>query len=588
MKFQWLSKVDIRIIRKLIEYVRSYRFRLVSAMLLAVVVSITNALTAWLVKPVLDDIFLKKDLLMLTLLPTIILVIYLTKGIATYGQSYLIQYVGNRVVQKIRDDLFVHLNRLSLNFFHRIPSSQLISRSINDVSQLSNVTSSVIADVIRQVFTILGLIFIAFYRDWFLASIAMVVLPIGYFPMIFIGRKIRKLSRIVQERTAELTKVLQETFTGIKIVKAFTSESCEQEKFRKQNKKLFDVRMKRVQAEEILSPMMEFLGAIGIAAVIWYGGHQVITGKTTPGTFFSFIAATMMLYGPIRRLSRLNSLIMAAIAAGERIFEILEEEPEIADAPEAECFESLQRKIRFRNVSFMYDTSPDMVLREINLEVKRGEIVAIVGHSGAGKTTMGDLIPRFFDVSEGSIEIDGIDIRQFQINSLRQKIGIVTQETILFNDTIAFNIAYGKLGATPEQIRAAAEAAYAHQFIMQMPQGYETIIGERGVRLSGGQRQRICIARAILRDPEILILDEATSELDSESEHMVQKALANLMKNRTTYVIAHRLSTIVNADKIVVLEKGRIQDVGKHDELIQRDGAYLRLCRMQFNAIMEG
>ncbi|MBW2305855.1 MAG: ABC transporter ATP-binding protein [Deltaproteobacteria bacterium] len=587
MKFQWFSKVDIRIIRRLIEYVRPYRFRLASAIFLAVVVSITNALTAWLVKPVLDDIFLKKDLLMLTLLPVMILAIYLIKGIATYGQSYLIQYVGYRVVQKIRDDLFAHLNRLSLSFFHRIPSAQLISRSINDVSRLSSVTSSVIADVIRQVFTILGLIFIAFYRDWFLASIAMVVLPMGYFPMIRIGRKIRRLNKSIQEMTAELTRILQETFTGIKIVKAFGSEECEQEKFSKQNKKLFDVRMKGVRAEEVLSPLMEFLGAIGIAAVIWYGGRQVITGMTTPGTFFSFIAATMMLYGPVRRLSRLNNLIMAAMAAAERIFEILEEKPEIVDAPDAKQFRSLQHGIRFRNVSFMYDNSPDMVLREINLEVERGEIVAIVGHSGAGKTTLGDLMPRFFDVSEGSIEIDGVDVRRFQINSLRRKFGIVTQETILFNDTLAFNIAYGKPGATQEEIRAAAEAAYAHEFIMQIPQGYETIIGERGVRLSGGQRQRICIARAILRDPEILILDEATSELDSESEHMVQKALVNLMKNRTTYVIAHRLSTIVNADKIVVLENGRIQDVGKHDELIQRDGPYLRLCKMQFNAAGE-
>jgi len=583
MKFHWLSKVDARIIRRLIVYIHPYRYRLICAIILAVVVSITNALTAWLVKPVLDDIFLKNDLLMLKLLPGMILGVYLIKGIATYGQAYLVHYVGYRVIQKIRDDLFAHLSRLSLSFFHRIPSAQLISRSINDVYRLSNVTSSVIADVIRQVFTILGLIFIAFYRDWFLATIAMVVLPMGYFPMIHIGRKIRGLNTIVQERTAELTRILQEVFTGIKIVKAFGREESELKKFSKQNRKLFDVTMKSVRSEEILSPMMEFLGAVGIAAVIWYGGYQVIVGATTPGTFFSFITATMMLYGPIRRLSRLNSVIMAAMASAERILEILDEEPDIVDAPNARQFVKLVREIRFRNVSFMYDVSPDMVLRDINLVVKRGETMAIVGRSGAGKTTMGDLIPRFFDVCEGSIEIDGVDVRQIQISSLRQKIGIVTQETILFNDTISYNIACGKPGAKPEEIRAAAEAAYAHEFIIQMPEGYETMIGERGVRLSGGQRQRICIARAILRDPEILILDEATSELDSESEHIVQQALANLMKNRTTYIIAHRLSTIVNADQIVVLENGRVMDVGKHNELIRRDGPYLRLCEMQFN-----
>lgn len=545
----------------------------------------TNAFTAWLVKPLLDDVFVKNDLLMLKLLPGIILGVYLIKGAATYGQAYLIHYIGYRVVQKIRDDLFSHLNRLSLSFFHRIPSAQLISRCINDVYRLSNVTSSVIADVIRQLFTIMGLIFIAFHRDWFLACIAMVVLPLGYFPMIRAGRKIRQLNRIVQEKTAELTRILQETFIGIKIVKAFGREEGELEKFRKQNRKLFDVIMKSVRAEEILSPVMEFLGAMGIAAVIWYGGYQVIAGATTPGTFFSFITATMMLYGPARRLSRLNSVIMAAMASAERIFEILDEEPNIVDAPDAQQFVKLKNEICFRNVSFMYDISPDMVLRDINLVVKRGENVAIVGRSGAGKTTMGDLIPRFYDVSEGSIEIDGMDVRQLQTNSLRQKIGIVTQETILFDDTVSFNIAYSKPDATTEDIRAAAEAAYAHDFIMYLPQGYDTIIGERGVRLSGGQRQRLCIARAILRDPEILILDEATSELDSESEHIVQRALANLMKNRTTYVIAHRLSTIVNADKIVVLENGRIQDVGKHHELIRRDGPYQRLCEMQFNII---
>jgi len=585
MNIHWFSKVDRLIIRRMMVYIHPYRFRLTCSVFLAVVVSMTSALTAWLVKPVLDDIFLKNDLFMLKLLPGAILGVYAIKGLATYGQAYLINYIGYRVIQKIRDDLFAHLGRLSLSFFHQIPSAQLISRSINDVYRLSNVSSSVIAELIRQLFTILGLVFIAFYRDWFLASIAMIVLPMGYFPMINIGRKIRGLNRIGQERTAELTRIIQETFTGIKIVKAFGREESELEKFRMQNQKLFDVKMKSVRAEEVLSPVMEFLGAMGIAVVIWYGGYQVISGETTPGTFFSFITATTLLYGPVRRLSRINSVIMAAMAAAERIFEILEKEPDIVDAPDAIQFDKLKEQICFRNVSFMYDISPEMVLQDINLVVKRGETVAIVGRSGAGKTTLGDLIPRFYDVCQGSIEIDGIDVRKFQVNSLRRKIGIVTQETILFNDTVAFNIAYGKSGATSEEIRAAAEAAYAHDFIVQMHHGYDTVIGERGVRLSGGQRQRICIARAILRDPEILILDEATSELDSESENMVQEALVNLMKNRTTYVIAHRLSTIVNADTIVVLENGRVQDVGKHHELISREGPYLRLCEMQFNVM---
>lgn len=569
-------------LRRLLGYVKPYWKLLAVSMVLAVVVSAANGATAWLVKPVLDDIFLKKDAHMLSILPLAILLVFFVKGVSGYGQSYFIQLVGRRVVRDLRNELYAAIQRMPLSFFHRTPSAVLMSRITNDVQRLSRVSSSVISDFIRGIFTMAALIFIIFYRDWFLATISMAVLPLAYFPFVIIGRRVRNLSRRSQERMAALMNVMQEGLTGIKVVKAFGMEEYEKKRFREANQQLFRMKMKEVRTGEVLSPLMEFLGSIGTAGVIFYGGYKVINGVTTPGTFFSFLTALMMLYGPIRQMSRISNSVQQAMAAAERVFQILDMKPELVDSPGAVPMSRLTKGISFKNVSFSYDAGARMVLKNINLDIEKGEMVALVGMSGAGKTTLCDLMARFYDVTEGRIEIDGRDIREYTIASLRDNIGIVTQETVLFNDTVAKNIAYGAKDTDMKSIIDAAKAAYAHDFVMEMPEGYDTVIGERGVRLSGGQRQRISIARAILKNPQILILDEATSELDGESELMVQKALENLMKDRTTFVIAHRLATVIRADRIVVIDEGRVVDIGRHQDLLQRNEIYRRLFESQF------
>jgi subfamily B ATP-binding cassette protein MsbA len=547
-----------------------------------------NGATAWLVKPVLDDIFLAKNMTMLKLLPLAVVLVYLIKGLAEYAQTCIMRSVGQKIITRLRYELYEHINSMSMSFFERIPSAVLMARITNDVKNLSSVSSKVIADLARETTTLIALLVVIFWRDYKLASISIFVLPLSAIPMIKIGQKLKKLSRKRQEKIAQINNLLQETFVGTKIVKAFCMEDAENAKFGRMNRQLYRLIMKSVRADEITSPLIEFLGSACLAVIIWYGGYQVIVGNTTPGTFFSFIAALFLMYKPIRKFSKMNNTVQDAMASAERVFSILDTPQDIKDHEDATELPGLKKKIEFKNLNFQYNEKDGLVLQDINADITKGEMVALVGMSGAGKSTLANLIPRFYDATSGTILIDGTDIRKYTVASLRKNIGIVTQESILFNDSIRYNIAYGRADCSEDEIVQAANDAYAHDFITQLPQDYDSIIGERGFRLSGGQRQRIAIARALLKNPDILILDEATSDLDTESEYYVQKALENLMKTRTTLVIAHRLSTVINADKILVFDDGRLVDMGHHEELIKRDGIYKVLFERQFGKELSG
>jgi subfamily B ATP-binding cassette protein MsbA len=566
--------------RRLLEFVKPYWRRLAGAMVCMLIVSGATSASAFLVKPVLDDIFFKKDLFMLKLLPFAIIALFLIKGIFDYGQSYLMSYVGQRIIADLREKIYNHLQSLSLSFFTRHPTGVLMSRIINDVNLVQGAVSEAVTGLIKDFFTILGLVVVVFYRDWKLALVAMVVFPLAIYPLVKFGRKLRSYSYRSQTTMGDISAILMETISGNRIVKAFNMEDYERKRFAGENRKLFNLLMKSVRVRALSHPLMEFLGGVGIAFIVFYGGYNVIKGVATPGTFFSFLAALLMLYEPVKRLSGVNNTIQQGLAAASRIFEVLDAVPEIRNKPGAKPLHSITQGIEFQDVSFRYEE--EWVLKNISLQIKVGEVVAFVGASGGGKTTLLNLLPRFYDVSSGRILIDGVDIRDYTIESLRSMIGIVTQQTILFNDTVKNNIAYGKMGEPMEEIIKAAQAANAHGFIQNLPQGYDTIIGEQGIKLSGGERQRISIARALLKNAPILILDEATSSLDSESEVEVQKALEYLMQGRTTLVIAHRLSTVRRADRIVVISNGTIKEIGTHEELLEKNGEYKRLYLMQF------
>ncbi len=550
------------------------------AMVCMIVVGATTGGLAWLVKDIVDGIFVAKDVALLKWITVGIVAIFFIKGACNYGQMVLMSFVAQRVVADMRSDLYNHIQRQSLSFFNKNPTGILMSRITNDVNLIQGAVSEAISSLFKDSFTLLFLVFVIFYRDWKLALIAMVVFPLTVYPIAKFGQKFRKASTGTQVTMGSLTSMLQETISGTRIVKAFGMEAYEGRRFSKENEDFFRLSMKLVSIRAISSPFMEFLGGFGIAAIVFYGGYQVIEGISTPGTFFSFMTALVMLYEPIKRLTNVNNTIQQGISAAVRVFGVMDITPGIRNRESAIELPRISRGIEIKDVTFSYDDEP--VLKNINLDVKAGEVVAFVGMSGGGKTTLVNLIPRFYDVTEGKILIDGYDIRDVTIESLRRQVGIVTQQTILFNDTVRNNIAYGDIQKSEEEIISAAKAANAYQFIQNLPKGFETVIGEQGARLSGGEKQRLSIARALLKDAPILILDEATSSLDTESEMEVQGALENLMKGRTTLVIAHRLSTISHANRIIVLVAGKIIEEGTHDTLLAKKGEYSKLYNLQF------
>ncbi|MFA6009345.1 MAG: lipid A export permease/ATP-binding protein MsbA [Desulfobacteraceae bacterium] len=560
--------------------IRQNWFKLFVAMLCMMVVSWSTALLAFLIKNILDDIFIAKDELMLKLIPVVVIVTSVVRGLAVLGKEYLMNHVGQSIIMSLRNDLYNKIQDLSLRFFQKEKTGVLMSRITNDVNVIKAMVSNVVTGSIEHVFSIVGLTVVVFYRDWKMAIIAFVVVPIAFLPIVKLGRKIRKVSTGTQESVADMSSFLHETFAGNRIVKAFGRETYEKQRFFKKSYALFRYEMKKVKAQALSSPIMDICGGLGIAFIVWYGGNGVINGTSTTGTFFSFLTAVFLLYEPFKKLTKLNNAVQEGLAAVDRVFDIIETESDIVDPVKPLEIQAGNHLIEFDHVSFSYGDST--ILDNISITAKPGDVIALVGMSGGGKSTLVNLIPRFYDVTSGRILLDGVDIRNNSLVSLRKQIAIVSQDAILFNDTIRNNIFYGNHDARDEDIIAAAKAAYAYDFVQKFPKGFDTSIGELGSRLSGGEKQRICIARALLKNAPILLLDEATSALDAEAEKVVQKALENLMKGRTTFVIAHRLSTITFADRILVLSGGKIVEEGTHDELLAKSGDYYKLYKMQF------
>ncbi len=565
---------------KILAKLKPFKKKIALAIFSLIVVSICTSAIAFLVKPVLDDIFINKNLQMLYFIPVVVIILYGVKGVFDFTQTYLIGFICQKIVTDIRQELFSHIVELPLSFFTKNSTGSIIARLLYDVTLIQNTISNAITGIIKDFFTVISLICVAFYRDAVLGSIAFFILPLAVLPVIKLGRKSKKVSKQGQEQAGDLTTSAHEIITGIKVVKAFNMQQNEITKFLSENNKFLKLILKRLKYRALSSPVMEFIGGLAAATIIWYGGYQVINGHSTPGTFFSFLTAIFMMYQPIKGLSKKNNQIQESIAAAERIYSIIDLEKE-KDTGKIEL-KNFNKKIEFKNVWFKYNTDEDFVLKDISFNLPKGKRYALVGRSGSGKTSVVNLLPRFYDVTKGEIIIDNHKIEEYTLKSLRKNIAIVTQDNILFNDTIANNINYGVEKKDSDAIIEAAKKANAYDFIMKLPKQFDTMIGEKGVRLSGGEKQRIAIARAILKNTPILILDEATASLDTQSEKEVQKALENLMIGRTSIVIAHRLSTILDADQILVLKNGEIVEQGSHKELLELNGEYKKLYKIQF------
>jgi subfamily B ATP-binding cassette protein MsbA len=573
--------------KRLLAFIKPYISRLTISVMCMAMSGLSNVVVPWLIKDVIDKVLANKDVYTLNLIVIGILVLFILRGVFFFGQSYLMSYIGQKIVIDIREKLYRHLQKLSLSYYDRRKTGVIMSNLTNDVSALQSAIADNLVSFVQEAVILVGSLASMLYLHWKLTILTLVIVPLVLVTIRFFGMRLRLAGHEVQGKVADITALLQEAVSGIRIIRSFNREDYEIGRFVKQNDSNFQALMKTSKLTSMLTPFVEFFAAVAVTGIIWYGGMSVIDGEITAGALIAFLIYAINLANPVRRISSIYGNIQKSLAAADRVFDTLDTEPDVQERPDAIELPTVKGRVAFNDVTFSYDDE-HLALQDFNLIIEPGQIVALVGPSGAGKSTVANLLPRFYDVQRGSLTIDDVDVRDVTFHSLRSQIGLVPQETMLFNASVKENILYGRLDATEAEVIAAAKAANAHDFIMELPEAYDTVVGDRGNSLSGGQRQRIAIARAILKNPRILILDEATSALDTESEKIVQGALDHLMKGRTAVVIAHRLSTVRDADMIVVIDKGRIQEKGTHEQLLKKHGLYANLYAVQFNGRTEG